>query len=90
MPKYGLAADNLVSVELVSASGEILQVSEESDPDLFWALRGGGGNFGVATRFEYRLHPLTEVVAGLVAYPFDAAGDVLRSSTSPPAPCPTT
>ena len=52
MPKYGLAADNLVSVELVSAAGEVLQVSEESDPDLFWALRGGGGNFGVATTFE--------------------------------------
>ena len=78
MPKYGLAADNLLSVELVSASGEILHVSEEDHPDLFWALRGGGGNFGVATTFEYRLHPLTEVVAGLVAYPFDAAKDVLR------------
>jgi FAD/FMN-containing dehydrogenase len=78
MPKYGLAADNLVSVELVSASGDVLQVSEESDPDLFWALRGGGGNFGVATTFEYRLHPLTDVTAGLVAYPFDAARDVLR------------
>ena len=77
MPKYGLAADNLVSVELVSAAGEVLQVSEESDPDLFWALRGGGGNFGVATTFEYRLHPLTQVTAGLVAYPFDAARDVL-------------
>jgi len=78
MPKYGLAADNLLSVELVSTSGEILHVSDEDHPDLFWALRGGGGNFGVATTFEYRLHPLTEVVAGLVAYPFDAAKDVLR------------
>jgi FAD/FMN-containing dehydrogenase len=78
MPRYGLAADNLVSVELVLASGEIVRVSEEHHPDLFWALRGGGGNFGVATTFEYRLHPVTEVVAGLVAYPFDAARDVLR------------
>jgi FAD/FMN-containing dehydrogenase len=78
MPRYGLAADNLLSVELVSASGEVLQVSDESDPDLLWALRGGGGNFGIATTFEYRLHPLTEVMAGLVAYPFDAARDVLR------------
>ena len=78
MPKYGLAADNLVSVELVTASGEVLQASEESEPDLFWALRGGGGNFGIATTFEYRLHPLTEVTAGLVAHPFDAARDVLR------------
>lgn len=78
MPKYGLAADNLLSVELVLASGEVLHVTEDSEPDLFWALRGGGGNFGVATTFEFRLHPLTEVVAGLVAYPFDAAEDVLR------------
>jgi FAD/FMN-containing dehydrogenase len=78
MPKYGLAADNLLSVELVLASGEVVDVTEDDHPDLFWALRGGGGNFGVATTFEYRLHPLTEVVAGLVAYPFDAARDVLR------------
>ena len=78
MPKYGLAADNLLSVELVRASGEVVHVAEDNHPDLFWALRGGGGNFGVATTFEYRLHPLTEVVAGLVVHPFDAAKDVLR------------
>jgi FAD/FMN-containing dehydrogenase len=75
---HGLAADNLLSAELVNADGAVLNVTAESDPDLFWALRGGGGNFGVATSFEYRLHPLSEVVGGLVAHPFEAAGDVLR------------
>jgi FAD/FMN-containing dehydrogenase len=75
---HGLAADNLLSVELVNADGALLNVTAESDPDLFWALRGGGGNFGVATSFEYRLHPLGEVVGGLIAHPFEAARDVLR------------
>jgi FAD/FMN-containing dehydrogenase len=75
---HGLAADNLLSVELVNADGAVLNVTEESDPDLFWALRGGGGNFGVATSLEYRLHPLREVVGGLIAHPFEAARDVLR------------
>ena len=78
MGVYGLAADNLLSVQLVTANSEILDVSEESEPDLFWALRGGGGNFGVAASFEYRLHPLREVVGGIIAHPFDAARDVLR------------
>jgi FAD/FMN-containing dehydrogenase len=78
MSVYGLAADNLRSVELVTADGEVLNVTESSHPDLFWALRGGGGNFGVATSFEYRMHPLREVICGLVAHPFDAAPDVLR------------
>jgi FAD/FMN-containing dehydrogenase len=75
---HGLAADNLLSVELVNADGTVLNVTAESDPDLFWALRGGGGNFGVATSLEYRLHPLREVVGGLIAHPFEAARDVLR------------
>jgi FAD/FMN-containing dehydrogenase len=75
---HGLAADNLLAVELVNADGAVLNVTAESDPDLFWALRGGGGNFGIATSFEYRLHPLSEVVGGLIAHPFEAAGDVLR------------
>ena len=78
MAKYGLAADNLLSVELVTADGRILDVNAESDPDLFWALRGGGGNFGVATSFEYALHPLTMVTGGLIAHPLDAAADMLR------------
>jgi FAD/FMN-containing dehydrogenase len=78
MGVYGLAVDNLNSVELVTASGDVLEVSESSHPDLFWAVRGGGGNFGVAAAFEYRLHPLETIVGGLIAYPFDAAADMLR------------
>jgi FAD/FMN-containing dehydrogenase len=78
MAKHGLAADNLLGVELVTADGRILDVTQESDPDLFWALRGGGGNFGIAASFEYRLHPLSMVVGGLIAHPIDAAGDLLR------------
>jgi FAD/FMN-containing dehydrogenase len=77
MGKYGLAADNLVSVELVTADGDVRTASAEQDPDLFWALRGAGANFGVATTMEYRLHPLAQVTGGLAAYPFDAAGEVL-------------
>ena len=58
MGKHGLAADNLLAVELVTADGEVLEVDASSHPDLFWALRGGGGNFGVVTSFTYRLHPV--------------------------------
>ena len=79
MSKYGLALDNLVSVELVTADGRVLQASEAAEPDLFWALRGGGGNFGVATSFEFRLHPVGPMVTGgLVAHSFDNAHDMLR------------
>jgi FAD/FMN-containing dehydrogenase len=78
MAKYGLAVDNLLAVELVTASGEVLQVDDASHPDLFWALRGGGGNFGIATRFTYRMHQLETVVGGLIAHPIDAAPDLLR------------
>ena len=76
--KYGLSADNLLSVELVTASGDVATVTAEEHPDLFWALRGGGGNFGVAASFEFRLHPLRQVLGGLVAHPFAAAKDALR------------
>jgi FAD/FMN-containing dehydrogenase len=78
MAKHGLAADNLLGVELVDANGEVLDVTEASDADLFWALRGGGGNFGIATTFTYRLHPLQTVTGGLVAHPVDAAPEMLR------------
>jgi FAD/FMN-containing dehydrogenase len=68
--KRGLACDNLLAVELVTAAGEIVRASQDEHPDLFWALRGGGGNFGVATAFEFRLHPLeSEVLAGLALWP---------------------
>lgn len=79
MSKYGMALDNLLEVELVTAQGEILNASAEEHPDLFWALRGGGGNFGVAASFKYRLHPVgPAITGGLIAYPFDRAREVLR------------
>jgi FAD/FMN-containing dehydrogenase len=78
MSKYGLAADNLLALELVTAKGDVLQVDASSHPDLFWAVRGGGGNFGVATSFTFRLHPLRTIVGGLIAHPIDAAPDLLR------------
>jgi FAD/FMN-containing dehydrogenase len=78
MAKHGLAADNLLGVELVTATGEVLDVGADSHPDLFWALRGGGGNFGVATSFTFRLHPHDTIVGGLIAHPLDAAPELLR------------
>ena len=78
MAKHGLAADNLIAVELVTADGEVLNVDADSYPDLLWALRGGGGNFGVATAFTYQLHPVEMIVGGLIAHPIEAAGDLLR------------
>lgn len=79
MGKYGLALDNLRSVEIVTAGGEVVRASEDERADLFWAVRGGGGNFGIATSFEYRLHPVGPMVTGgLVAHPFERARDVLR------------
>jgi FAD/FMN-containing dehydrogenase len=67
--KHGLTIDNLLAAELVTADGQILQVDDEHHPDLFWAIRGGGGNFGVATRFRYRLHELPSIVGGLLLLP---------------------
>ena len=75
---HGLAADNLLSVQLVTAAGEVVTASPHEHPDLFWAIRGGGGNFGIATWFEYRLRPLREVVGGLVAHPLADAREALR------------
>ena len=76
MGRYGMTVDNLLAVELVTAEGGVLLVSEQHNPDLFWALRGGGGNFGVATAFEYRAHPVDTVVGGMVLHPLDRAADV--------------
>ncbi len=76
--KYGLTCDNVVSFELVNAEGDVLRVSADEHPDLFWALRGGGGNFGVVTSFEYRLQPISTVLGGLIVYPRERARDLLR------------
>ncbi len=90
MSKYGLAADNVLSVELVTADAEVLDVTADSHPDLFWALRGGGGNFGVAASFTYRAHPLAMVVGGLIAHPIDACGARCCASTATRAKAPRT
>jgi FAD/FMN-containing dehydrogenase len=77
--RYGLACDNLISADLVTADGQFRHVDASEHPDLFWALRGGGGNFGVVTAFEYQLHPVGPMVlAGVVFYPFEQAKAFLR------------
>jgi FAD/FMN-containing dehydrogenase len=79
MGKHGLALDNLRSVELVSAEGKVLCASKDEHADLFWAVRGGGGNFGVATSFEYQLHPVgPTITGGLIAHSFERARDLLK------------
>jgi FAD binding domain/Berberine and berberine like len=74
----GLSIDNLRSAEVVSADGRVLLASEQENADLFWALRGGGGNFGVVTSFEFQLHPVTDIWAGIFFYELEHAGDLLR------------
>ncbi|MEO6463214.1 MAG: FAD-binding oxidoreductase, partial [Candidatus Eisenbacteria bacterium] len=77
--KYGMTVDNLESAEVVTAAGEVVRASATDNPDLFWALRGGGGNFGVVTRFEFRLHPVgPDVLSGLIVYPLAEAKAVLQ------------
>jgi FAD/FMN-containing dehydrogenase len=88
MGKYGLSCDNLVAVEVVTAEGQALNASAQENADLFWGVRGGGGNFGVVTRFEYRLHPVERVWGGMVTYPVSQTREVLRffrefTSTAP-------
>ena len=89
MSKYGIAVDNLLSVELVTANGEVLHASADENADLFWGLRGGGGNFGVAASLEFRLHPVGPMITGgLIAYPFEQARDVLRFYRNVTTRCP--
>jgi len=78
MGKFGLALDNLRAVEIVTAEGKVLQASKDQEADLFWAIRGGGGNFGVVTSFEYQLHPVgPAVTAGPIVHPMDSARALL-------------
>jgi FAD/FMN-containing dehydrogenase len=80
MRKHGLTVDNLLTVELVTADGEQVRVDVASEPELFWGLRGGGGNFGIATAFEYRLHPVGPIVlGGPIFWPIEELPQVLRS-----------
>src|SRR3989454_934846 len=77
--RFGWSVDNLLEVEIVTADGRVLRASSEEHPELFWALRGGGGNFGVVTSFTYRLHPVgPKIVGGLIAWPADRAAKILE------------
>jgi hypothetical protein len=78
MARCGAVCDNLLSAHVVLADGRLVTASGEQHPDLFWALRGGSGNFGVVTSFEYALHPIREVLSGQLAFPLSRAGDVMR------------
>ncbi len=73
MSRFGMAVDNLTSVELVTAEGDVVQVSADAEPELFWGLRGGGGNFGIAASLEFEAHPLDTILGGIVAYPLSEA-----------------
>ncbi|MCY4086361.1 MAG: FAD-binding oxidoreductase [Actinomycetia bacterium] len=78
MRKHGLACDNLVAADVVTAEGELIRTDAEENPDLLWALRGGGGNFGIVTEFEYQLHRVGPLLAGLLMYSGERATDMLR------------
>ena len=79
---YGLAADNLLAAELVTADGEVATVDDAADPELMWGLRGGGGNFGIITRFRFRLHTVGPLWGGLVLYPGERAAEVLAAAVA--------
>jgi FAD/FMN-containing dehydrogenase len=84
--KYGMTVDNLLAAEIVTADGELLRVDADQHPDLFWAIRGGGGNFGVVTRFQYRLQPLDGIVGGMLvlpATPETVAGFIAAAEAAP-------
>jgi len=79
MEKYGAACDNLLSAQVVTVDGRQVETSQQSNPDLFWAIRGGGGNFGVVTALEYQLHPVGAVVSGALMYPAGRIPELLRA-----------
>jgi FAD/FMN-containing dehydrogenase len=75
---FGLTCDSVLSVDLVTADGRLVHASADENPELYWGVRGGGGNFGIVTLFEYQLHPVDPLLAGFLIYPLDRAADVLR------------
>ena len=77
--KYGLQTNSVTAIELVTADGEFRRVTAENEPDLFWALRGGGGNFGVVTAIEFAVYPVEELYAGALFFPFERAAEVLHT-----------
>ena len=77
--KYGLACDNLISAQVLTVDGKQVEASQQSNPDLFWAIRGGGGNFGVVTELMYQLHPVSEVLSGTLAYPAGRIAELLQA-----------
>jgi FAD/FMN-containing dehydrogenase len=79
--KYGLQANSVTAIELVTADGQLLRVDDEHEPDLFWALRGGNGNFGVVTAIEFAVYPVEELYAGVMFFPFERAAEVLHTWT---------
>jgi FAD/FMN-containing dehydrogenase len=78
MGKYGLACDNLISVDVVTADGRLLTASKSRNEDLFWGLRGGGGNFGIATSFEFQLHPVGPMLGGILIHRLDKAAEAIK------------
>jgi FAD/FMN-containing dehydrogenase len=89
--RYGLALDNIISVDVVSADGRLRHASVEENPDLFWAVRGGGGNFGVVTNFEFRLHPMNrQVIGGGLVYPVERLRDLMTIYADYSVRCPET
>src|SRR5581483_671234 len=79
MRKHGLACDNLIAVDMITADGQTVHASESENAELLWGLRGGGGNFGIVTEFEFRLHPVSQIFGGLVAWPAAAGREVLKA-----------
>lgn len=78
MGRCGLVCDNTLSYDMVTADGSLITASADENPELFWALKGGGGNFGVVTSITYRLYPITQVLSGMLVYPRAMSGEVLR------------
>ena len=88
MSKHGLTCDNLLSADIVTANGDFLTATSDENAELFWGLRGGGGNFGVVTSLEFQLHPVTSILGGMVIHPLSAARDVLRFYRDFASSCP--